>query len=75
MDLQNHIDLLVLDDGCWMAGGIFEEPYYIIVGLVCGLGLGRGEVYQGNQYCGIHLQGIVQKGAHNFAYHGYAFFW
>ena len=75
MDSHNHIYFLVTDDGCWVDRGIVEESYYIIVGLLYGLGLGRVTVLQGDQHCGLQRQGILQKFSHSFAYHGYAFWW
>ena len=75
MDSQNHIALLVPGDVCWVSGGMVEEPYYIIVTFICGLGLGPGEVSQGNQYVGIHHQGIKYKVSHNFSYDGDNFRW
>ena len=59
VESQNHINLLVPKNGFLVADGIVEEPYYIIVGLLCGLGLVQCEVSQGKQHGGIHRQGIV----------------
>ena len=75
MESQNHIYLPVPDYGYWVDDGVVEEPYYIIVGFICGLGLYQGEVDQGNQHGGIHRLDIVQKRDHKFAHHGDAFQW
>ena len=48
MDVHNHIYFLVPDNVCWVDNGIFEDLYYIIEGLLYGLGLGRVTVYQGD---------------------------
>ena len=75
MDSQNNIALIVPDNGCWVDGGVVEEPHYIIVGFLCGLLLGCGKVAQGDHYSGIHLHDIVNKIAQDFAHHGDAFWW
>ena len=75
MYVQNNIALLVPDYGCWVLGDKVEEPYFIIVGFLYGLGLGQVEVSQGDHHSGIHLQGIEKKGTHDFSYHGDDFWW
>ena len=59
MDSQNHLDLFVSDDYCWVAGDIIDKSNYIIVGFLYGLLLGLYKVDQGDQHCGIHCQVII----------------
>ena len=31
MDSNNHLDIFLLDECCWEAGGVIEKPHYIVV--------------------------------------------
>ena len=60
MDVQDHV-ASIIEDGCIRIGqGVVEEPNDLVVGLIGGLSLLRGNGSECNKNGGIDGNGIVQ---------------
>ena len=59
MDMQDHVAGIIPDGRIMIGRGVFEEPNDLVVGLLGGSSLLRGNVAKCNEHGGIHGNDIV----------------
>ena len=62
MNMEDHVTGLIVNGLPRMGGGVVEEPEYLIIGLLSGLGLLGGYRSKGGMRVWVDSDGVVQQG-------------